>query len=410
MGFMGSLIGTQQGNTGGAGMRYSAGMADIAKPFSQAQLNDLYGQTQGGLNQQQAFINALQAQGGVGNQASVFQQQQALANQLQQAAQGGGPNPAAAQLAQATGQNVAQQSAMMGSQRGAGANAGLLARQAAMQGSQIQQNAAGQAAALNAQQQIAARQQLGQQQAMMGNLSTQQVGQQQAALNAYNQGLQNYQSQLLGAASAYNNAQVGAMGSMNAANAGVAGQVAGQQGSMLGGIMNGAAMALMAHGGEVQPMHNYAEGGEVDSGPSSFAGKFLSGWGSEAPQINTGIMAPQQAIQPAGPMVSSQPMIQFRQKQSKNTGDVQGFTQPEMGSQFAGSAPTLGAFSNGGKVPGEQEVKTDKNTYSNDTVPAMLSPGEVVIPVSVMKSKDPVANAAKFVQAILAKQGMKKNG
>lgn len=60
----------------------------------------------------------------------------------------------------------------------------------------------------------------------------------------------------------------------------------------------------------------------------------------------------------------------------------------------------------GGKVPGKAEVAG--NSYKNDTVSAKLSPGEVVIPRSVMNSDDPVAASAKFVQAVLAKQGMRK--
>lgn len=49
----------------------------------------------------------------------------------------------------------------------------------------------------------------------------------------------------------------------------------------------------------------------------------------------------------------------------------------------------------GGKVPGQAKVKGDSK--ENDTVPAMLSPGEIVIPRSI--AKDPEA-AKDFVQAI----------
>jgi len=60
----------------------------------------------------------------------------------------------------------------------------------------------------------------------------------------------------------------------------------------------------------------------------------------------------------------------------------------------------------GGSVPGQASVKG--NSYDNDTVPAILSPGEVVIPRDVMQSKDPAQEAAKFVAAILAKKGKPK--
>jgi hypothetical protein len=56
-------------------------------------------------------------------------------------------------------------------------------------------------------------------------------------------------------------------------------------------------------------------------------------------------------------------------------------------------------------VPGQ--AKTSGDNLKNDTVPAMLSPGEVVIPRSVMNGKNPAKESAKFVAAILAKKGMR---
>ena len=55
----------------------------------------------------------------------------------------------------------------------------------------------------------------------------------------------------------------------------------------------------------------------------------------------------------------------------------------------------------GGDVPGK--AKTEGDSPKNDTVAAMLSPGEVVIPRSVMNSDDPVSNAAKFVANLVRK-------
>lgn len=49
----------------------------------------------------------------------------------------------------------------------------------------------------------------------------------------------------------------------------------------------------------------------------------------------------------------------------------------------------------GGKVPGKAAVKGD--SYKNDKVPAVLSPGEIVVPRS--KAKDP-EKAAKFAHAV----------
>jgi hypothetical protein len=156
--------------------------ADLSQALANPYVAALAGQTNSNIGQQQALVNALQAQGGVGNQASVMGQQQALANQLAAMARGEGPNPAMAQLANTTGQNVANQAALMAGQRGAGANAGLMARQIGQQGAAAQQQAAGQAAAMRAQQQLNAIGALQGQQGAMANLASQQVAQQQAGL------------------------------------------------------------------------------------------------------------------------------------------------------------------------------------------------------------------------------------
>lgn len=49
----------------------------------------------------------------------------------------------------------------------------------------------------------------------------------------------------------------------------------------------------------------------------------------------------------------------------------------------------------GGHVPGKAKVQGD--SPKNDVVKTLLSPGEMVIPRSVMNSDDPIQNAAKFV-------------
>lgn len=59
----------------------------------------------------------------------------------------------------------------------------------------------------------------------------------------------------------------------------------------------------------------------------------------------------------------------------------------------------------GGKVPGTPPVK--HNSYSNDGVAARLSPGECVLPLSVMNSADPVKAAGDFVASLLAKKAGK---
>jgi hypothetical protein len=74
------------------------------------------------------------------------------------------------------------------------------------------------------------------------------------------------------------------------------------------------------------------------------------------------------------------------------------------------------AMSNGGlsasgggvkaRTPDQKAVKPG-NSYDNDKVPAMLSEGEIVLPRTVTQSANPVAAAAKFVQAIMSRKGKK---
>jgi hypothetical protein len=60
----------------------------------------------------------------------------------------------------------------------------------------------------------------------------------------------------------------------------------------------------------------------------------------------------------------------------------------------------------GGHVHGKAKVKGD--SYSNDTVKAMLSPGEIVIPRSIAQGQNAPDKARAFVEAVLAKQHMRK--
>lgn len=222
----------------GANSSYQASGAATPEQATQQ-----YGQVQNAQAQQQAFLQALAAQGGVQNQQDVFQQQQQLAQQLQQQTLGQGPNPAQAQLTQNTSDNVQRQAALMAGQRGASANAGLTARSAANQGANIQQQATGQAATMQANQQLSAQQQLQQQQAQMAALSGQQVGQQQQGLQqAGNLALQG-QSNVISGITGQNqiNAQTAAG---NAAN----------NGAIAGGLIGAAGAAMIpkkAHGGPI---------------------------------------------------------------------------------------------------------------------------------------------------------------
>jgi len=323
-----------------------------AQGITPEQLNAAMGRTTGAYNQQQAMANALAGQGaqGMGSQS-------ALTQALMQQMQGGGPNPAQAALANATGANIASQAALMAGQRGASANAGLMARQAAQQGAGIQQQAAGQGALMQAQQQLAA-------QNALQNLAQTQVGQQAAGLQNLNQFALQNQGQ---------NMQM--MANQNAANQAM--QQAGmkQGGGLIGGLLNAAGGALA---------------GPLGSAIGSIGGSLLGssgGGASAASGAATGMGKTQQstAMMYSGGEVPHE----FNSLHEIYHG---GSYMPKM--------------MEGGQVPGNPKVNYD--TPKNDVVVAKLTPKEIVLPLSVTQSEDPVAESAKFVAAIMAKKGNPK--
>lgn len=340
----------QIGNAIGGG-NATPQQAPLMVPSSVAQANHTYNQSMGAIQQQQDLANQLH--GGVDRQNKVYGQQQQLAAQLGQMAQGQGPNPAMAQLANSTGANVANQAALMAGQRGAGANAGLIARQAGQQGGALQQQAAGQGAALQAQQQLNAVGALQQQQGMLQNLASGQIGQQANALGNLNQFAQGEQAQVLGSIANLNNTAAGQQANVNDIQAQQALQNSKQtQGNMqglssgLGSSIAGGFTKMFAEGGQVGSQANLKEN-YSGSGPRSKAGLHLHNYAKG--------------------------------------GKIHNMKQ-------------------GGHVPGKAKVAGAVDSYANDTVDAVLSPGEVVIPRSVMKSKDPVKASAKFVAAIMSKK------
>lgn len=442
MGFVSDLFSRKNG----AG--FQAGDQPLMASTNENRNNFLWDQNKAQVLQNQDFVNALSAQGGIQNQSNIFGQQQAFANQLQDQANGNGPNPALAQLANTTGQNVSQQAALMGSQRGAGANAGLIARQAAMQGAGIQQQSAGQAAVLRAQQQIAAQQALQQQQAMMGQMSTQQVAQQQAARNAANSYAGGLYNSDLNAIGQWNNALVSMKSNQNNANADIANTNAMGQQQMFGGFMSGlsgagatssmpsmgsmgggsggggeaagGAAAAAYRGGMVSK--GYADGGEVsddfnigsqfNKGPTySLMGQPQTSNYSLGLEGDTSFSEPQSfAAKMLAQLDNSQKKPQ-EQLASIPQGMNPGAAAMRKGGYDQGKAirtlATMGfGASDGGKVPGKPQM--GGNDPKNDTVPAMLSPGEIVIPKSITESANAPDKAKLFVEAVLKKHGMRK--
>lgn len=379
MGAVGGMLGLN-GGAGGTGFNTQAGA-------NAGQLNTAYQGNQAAMGQQQGLLNALQGQNGIQNQSNVY-------NQLQGVVSGQGPNPAQAQLANATGANVANQAAMMAGQRGAGANAGLMARQAAQTGANIQQQAAGQGASMQAQQSLGA---LGQAGDMAGNMVNNQIGQTNANVSAQ----QNEQNILQNANTAHNNIQ---------------GQLAnttlGGQQKLIGGAMNavGGAAGLFAEGGAVSAF-----------GPQSKFGQFVNAPAAATPTFsapNTDPMNFGHAKKPNDPMSGaknitptgsagsgmSMPVAAGGGKVPAMVSPGEKFLKPHEAKAVAQGKVSPNQV--GEQIPGQAKVKGD--SYKNDVVRKDLEPGGVVLPRSVMNSKDPEKSAAAFVRSVLAKKGKKK--
>lgn len=471
MGAIGSMLGTA-GGVNGTGFS-KPGQADILNTVNPEDIKNTSLGAQQGIQSQQDLLNALQGQNGIGNQSDVFGQtqnlvnqlgrtssvynqnkalnnqnalagqQQGLANQYQAVANGQGPNPAQNMLNQATGQNVANQAALMAGQRGAGANVGLMARQAGQAGAGIQQNAVGQAATMQSQQQLNALAGLGAQQQAIGNTynnvagiagqqigaqqagqaalanqANQQVNQQMGATTGYSQGLQNEQAQMLGAAAAQNNAKVSSTGNMNNNNASMANtSMQGQQG-VVGGVLSGAGAAIgLADGGEIPPVSQPVQ----PQGPASAFGQFLSGWGGgmgsgdnsgdSAPLSNMGSQNPGSKSINQG-MTSIGAGINQRMNAPLQVGPGTPIAGPDA-SSMPGSTMTAaegGLASSGGKVAAkspDQKASKKGNSFDNDKIPAVLSEHEIVLPRTVTLSSDPARSAYDFVNKVIAKRRSK---
>jgi hypothetical protein len=366
-----------------------------------------------GMTNQQNLVNNLTAQNALQNQSQVF-------NQLGNVASGQGPNPAQAMLANATGANTANQAALMAGQRGAGQNVGLIARQAAQQGALNQQSMAGQAAALQAQQSLAA---LGQQ----GNIAGQQANQllqgnqmytnsalqgQQQLLNGQNQvnqaQLQNAQQQM-----ANNQTNAGRQANLDANVNGAIGSAlqlipgklfGGQQGTPSAGqtYMDNASNAggfdmstLQPQQGETAPTMDFSQPSPVESG-SNFAvaaeGGRVTQQGMQGPRSRVGQMfAKGGKVHKEVPAMVSPGERYLPPKEVKKV--VEGKKDP---------------MEAGEKIPGKPKVKGAKNSYANDTVPKTLEEGGIVLPRSVTQAKHPHWAAHAFVAKIMREQALKK--
>lgn len=392
------------GGASGTGFDKPA-MAQVTGGVDPGQISRSYGDVQKNLQQQQNLLQAL------GNQNSL-QAQSGVFNQLQGVANGTGPNPAQAMLNQQTGNNIANQAALMAGQRGAGANVGLMARQAGQQGGAIQQQAVGQGATMQANQSLNALNQ-------MGGMANTMAGNYLNQANANTSAQQAEQGNLLNALAGLNSANVSSQGSVNAANAGLASKGMEGQQSLIGGAMHTAAAALSSGG----MIGRYADGGSV--GPQSSFGSFVTTVNSpqatsvQQPQFSSSNAGAEELKSGVGDLGSS----------LKNKPGTSSFTPYAPGANAPGPfAPkaaggmvdvvlspgekvvppnkvneAAGGKIEAKKVPGEAKVAGD--SLKNDTYRTKLPEGSIVVPRT--KSKDNKDSAA-FVRATLAKRGRGK--
>ncbi len=314
------------------------------------------------------------AQQGIARQQQLgaLNQQGDLAKSLFGQLSGNAPSIAQQQLKQSTDQNVANAFAMAQGRNNPGA-----ARMVANQAAQARQMGAGQGSLLRAQENQYNT-------GMLGNLLNNMYGgysgirgQDQSMYGALNQsalqnlgGQTNLNSQIAQMNMAYDQARAGALkgaqdnaigGKLLNAAAGIGGAFAtGGMSSMLGGLGGGGGGG---GGGQRAAPSYYSQ----PAGPTMYGGGFYTGAG--------------------------------QQYAHGGTVSVMGDTRcPGCGHMKSDCV----CMAMGGVVPGYAKGgATDSKAF--DVVPAMLSPGEIVLPRSVTKAKDAPDKAKAFVEAIRQK-------
>ena len=335
--------------------------------------------------------------------------------QLQNVAAGNGPNPAMAQYNQNIQGLAKQQAGAIGSIQGI--SPALAARMASQQGSAAMQNAAAQGASVEAQQQLGA----------MGQAANV-AGQQGMIASGMQQNVNNVNS---GLAQTTMQGQQGMVGNLFNA-VGLGGKTA--MGGARGGVVGQDFARPMADGGDVGPMSSFTQFLQgraqapmaanvqptMNLAPISSMGGGLGGSlkGSKASPAST---APQNAGQ--GPTManaaSSGAGIPYAQPMGLGYGAApamaKGGKVPAMVSpgevyippgNVGKAAKSANPLASGKKIPGTPKVAG--NSYANDVVPAKLEAGGVVIPNSIMQSKDPAAGAKDFIAGIIAKRKARK--
>jgi hypothetical protein len=280
---------------------------------------------------------------------------------LQTRAAGQGPSVAEQQMH--AGADMASQNAMGMAAAQRGINPAMAARMAAQSQAQISQSTNRDAGMMRAQEQMGGQQMLGQ-----ALQSQRQARMNQQALGVEQQTGMNHTNQM-----SFDSSQK-------------------RRGDLIGGLGGGAMAAAMSKGGIVQ---GFADGGVVDQ--SSFA----------------------ESLQR---MKSANDQMGIQDKDSSETkeGKAAGYGLTKLfsggggggaGAVGAGGGATAGAgvshgammmmAAKGAMVPGQAQVQGDSK--KNDTVPAVLSPGEMVIPRTVVAGGPDAVK--RFAQALMKKGG-----
>lgn len=316
------------------------------------------------------------------------QRQAALYQQFQQMSAGNGPSLAQGQLQQATDQNIRQAMALGAAQQGQGMGYSSALRGIADQSAAARQQAAAQSALIRNQEQMQGMQ-------GMGALGGQMFGQDLAR-------------QGLGAQTAYG---------YDSMNAGIDARNA-QPGGVFGSLLNagGAVLSHFLGGGGGAANSNLQSGSQgltSGSGPVMSDGSGFRGaapqpgdWtsGNVAHAAHGGMIGYADGgvvVDPKMRALADYLRANYRPAGS-NIGRRSTTGMPPMSDdqrrtdKFIRSAPEH-LYASGGPVPGYAQGGDSKR---NDTVPAMLSPGEIVIPRSITMAPNAGELSRMFVEEV----------
>lgn len=315
-------------------------------------------------------------------------QQAGLAAALQAQMAGTGPSLAQTQLKQATDRNIAQAMAMA-QQRGGSPY--LAQRQAMQAAATAGQEAAGQSAAIRAQEQLAAQSQLAgvlqqqraasvQEQQLRDAMSQFYAGQQTGLTQEQMKSRQAYEALMSGNMAEYNRMASQAYQAQQGAQSG-----------LLGGLIQaGGTAAMMAAMSDKRVKKNVKEADftELDG----FVKMAEGGMVEDKDELKKWAQAAQQYadLSKGTEKMSGTEKMGYGVGQGIGSLFMSKKPQAGGGQPMAGESllPTAnlaykgGYCAEGGIIPGKAKVKGDSE--KNDVVPALLSPGEAVIPRTVM--------------------------